>query len=299
MRRNRSILSVPAGNRHMMEKAMTVPADQVLLDLEDAVVPELKVEAREHVIWALTELRWGERTAAYRCNGLETQYFYRDIIEIVEAVGSAVDTIVIPKVGRAEDLIAVDILLHGVELGLGLSPGGIKLQAQIESARGLVNAEAIAAATPRLEALIFGPGDFAASIRMPMDSIGVMGAWDEAYPGHRLHYAMQRTLVAARAAGLAAIDGPVANYKDHAAYRRSCTIARSLGFDGKWCIHPDQLGPTNEIFAPSEAELTWARRVIAAYQQAVAEGRGAVSIDGTMIDVASIRLAEATLNVSG
>jgi citrate lyase subunit beta/citryl-CoA lyase len=298
MHRNRSILSVPAGNRHMIEKAMTLPADIVLLDLEDAVVPELKVEAREHVIWALTELQWGERTAAYRCNGLETQYFYRDIIEIVEAAGSAVDTIVVPKVGRAEDLIAIDTLLNGIELGLGLAPGGIKLQAQIESARGLVNVETIATATPRLAALVFGPGDFAANIHMPMESIGVMGAWDDAYPGHRLHYAMQRMLVAARAAGLVAIDGPVANYQDQAGHRRSCTIARSLGFDGKWCIHPNQLVPTNEIFAPTEAELRWARRVIDAYQHAVAEGMGAVSIDGTMIDVASIRLAEATLDAS-
>ena len=298
MRRNRSILSVPAGNRHMIEKAMTLPADLVLLDLEDAVVPELKAEARGSVIRAFRELDWGERTAAFRCNGLDTQYFYRDIIDIVEAAGSAVDTIVIPKVGRAEDLIVVDTLLHGIEMALGLAPGGIKLQAQIESARGLVNVESIAAASPRLGALVFGPGDFAASIRMPMESIGVMGPWDDAYPGHRLHYAMQRMVVAARAAGLVAIDGPVANYKDQAGYRRSCTIARSLGFDGKWCIHPDQLAPTNEIFAPTEAERTWARRVIEAYRQANEEGRGAVSIDGTMIDVASIRLAEATLDAS-
>jgi citrate lyase beta subunit len=298
MRRNRSILSVPAGRRHMIEKAASLPADLVLLDLEDAVVPELKVEARQSVIRALTDLSWGERSPAYRCNGLETQYFYRDIVDIVEAAGSAVHTIVVPKVGRAEDLIVVDTLLRGIELGLGLTPGDITLQAQIESARGLVNVEAIASATPRLEALIFGPGDFAASIRMPMESIGVMDTWDEAYPGHRLHYPMLRMLVAARACGLTAIDGPVANYKDREGYRRSCTIARSLGFDGKWCIHPDQLAATNEIFSPTEAELTWARRVIEAYKEATAEGRGAVSIDGTMIDVASIRLAEMTLDAA-
>jgi citrate lyase subunit beta/citryl-CoA lyase len=298
MRRNRSILSVPAGNRHMIEKAVSLPADLVLLDLEDATVPELKVEARESVIRALTELPWGDRPPAFRCNGLETRYFYRDIIDVVEVAGSAVHTIVVPKVGRAEDLIVVDTLLSGIELGLGLTPGAIKLHAQIESASGLVNVENIASATPRLEALIFGPGDFAASIRMPMESIGVRDAWDEAYPGHRLHYPMLRMLVAARAVGLGAIDGPVANYKDREGYRRSCTIARSLGFDGKWCIHPDQLAPTNEIFSSTEAELTWARRVIEAYKEAVAEGRGAVSIDGTMIDVASIRLAETTLEAA-
>lgn len=297
MRRNRSILSVPAGNRHMIEKAVSLPADVVLLDLEDAVVPDLKIEARGAVIRALTELSW-DRAPAFRCNGLATQYFYRDIIDIVEAVGSAVDTIVVPKVGTAEDLIVVDTLLRGIELGLGLTLGTVKLQAQIESAQGLSNVEDIATATPRLAALIFGPGDFAASIRMPMESIGVMDAWDAAYPGHRLHYPMQRMLVAARAAGLGAIDGPVANYKDRAGHRQSCTIARSLGFDGKWCIHPDQLAATNEIFAPTERELAWARRVIEAYKEATVAGRGAITLDGTMIDVASIRLAESTIDAA-
>jgi citrate lyase subunit beta / citryl-CoA lyase len=282
----------------MIEKAASLPADLVLLDLEDAVVPDLKVEARQGVIHALTELTWGDRPPAYRCNGLDTPYFYRDIIDIVEAAGSAVGTIVVPKVNRAEDLIVVDTLLHGIELSLGLTLGSIKLHALIESAQGLINVERIALATPRLEALVFGPGDYAASIGMPMESIGVMDAWDEAYPGHRLHYAMQRIVVAARAAGLRAIDGPVANYRDREGHRRSCTIARSLGFDGKWCIHPDQLAATNEIFSPTERELSWARRVIQAYEEAVAAGRGAVSIDGTMIDVASIRLAEATIDAA-
>jgi citrate lyase subunit beta / citryl-CoA lyase len=298
MRRNRSVLSVPAGTPRMIEKAASLPADLVLLDLEDAVVPDLKVEARQGVIHALTELTWGDRPPAYRCNGLDTPYFYRDIIDIVEAAGSAAGTIVVPKVNRAEDLIVVDTLLHGIELSLGLTLGSIKLHALIESAQGLINVERIALATPRLEALVFGPGDYAASIGMPMESIGVMDAWDEAYPGHRLHYAMQRIVVAARAAGLRAIDGPVANYRDREGHRRSCTIARSLGFDGKWCIHPDQLAATNEIFSPTERELSWARRVIQAYEEAVAAGRGAVSIDGTMIDVASIRLAEATIDAA-
>lgn len=296
MPRNRSILSVPANNWHMIEKARSLPADLVLLDLEDAVVPALKVEARQSVIRALTTLRWENRSTAFRCNGLDTEYFYRDIIDIAEAVGSALETIVIPKVGRAEDLIVIDTLLSSIELGLGLTPGCIRIQAQIESARGLANVESIAAATPRLDALIFGPGDYAASVRMPMESIGVMDAWDDTYPGHRLHYPMHRMLVAARAVGLQALDGPVANYQDHEAYRRSCLIARSLGLDGKWCIHPNQLAATNEIFSPTEVELKRARRVVEAYEDAVAAGRGAVSIDGTMIDVASIRLAEATLN---
>ena len=295
MPRNRSILSVPAGRPRMIDKALTLPADMVLLDLEDAVTDDRKVEARAAVADALTELDWGNRVRAFRCNGLDTPYFYRDIIDVVEAAGSAVHTIVVPKVGRAEDLIAIDVLVTAIERNLGLTVGAIALHAQIESARGLVDVEAIATATSRLRALVFGPGDYAASIRMPMASIGVMDTWDELYPGHRLHYAMQRIVVAARAAGLAAIDGPVADYRDHEAHRRSCRIARSLGFDGKWCIHPEQLAATNEVFSPTEEEIARARRVIEAYSEAVATGRGAASIDGTMIDVASIRLAEATL----
>ncbi len=295
---SRSALSVPASNRRMIEKATSLDADLIILDLEDAVTPDLKVGARANVIWAFTELDWGGRTTAFRCNGLDTPYFYRDLIDIVEGAARGVETIVVPKVQRPEDVAVVDTLLNGLELNLQLPPGEIGLHVQIESARGLLNVESIAQAGNRIRALIFGPGDYSADMRIPMAGIGVMDEWDDLYPGHRMHYPMHRIVVAARAAGIAALDGPMANYKDREGYRRSCLIARSLGFDGKWCIHPDQLAPTNEIFSPTEAEVSRARRVIAAYEEAVAEGRGAITLDGTMIDVASIRLAERVVDAA-
>ncbi|GAC1334256.1 MAG: CoA ester lyase [Chloroflexota bacterium] len=292
---SRSVLSVPATNWRMIEKAVSLPEDLVLLDLEDAVAPDHKVGARQTVVRALHELDFGARVRAFRCNGLDTPYFYRDVIDIVEQAGASLDAIVIPKVQRSEDLVVVDTLLTQIESNVGLTPGGITIHAQIESARGLIHVEAIARSTRRLEALVFGPGDYAGDIRMPAESIGGTDDWDRAYPGHRLHYAMQKILVAARSEGLSAIDGPVADHHDRDGFQRSCGIARSLGFDGKWCIHPDQIEPANAAFSPTERELAWARRVIDAYKEAVAAGRGAISLDGIMIDRASIRLADATL----
>src|SRR5215217_283136 len=191
----------------------------------------------------------------------------------------------------SEELCAVSILLSQLELAMDLETGKIKLEAQIESAEGLVNADTIANSTPRLDALHFGPGDFAATLRMPLTSIGVMDEWDEAYPGHRFHYAMQRIGVAARAAGLRILDGPVADYGDEEGLRRSCQIARSLGFDGKWCIHPAQIAVVNDVFSPSDREVEWARKVVAAFAEANAARTGAVSVDGQMVDAASIRMA--------
>ena len=202
----------------------------------------------------------------------------------------------VPKVNRPENLHAVATLLNGVELAADLEPGGIKIEGQIESAAGLANADAIARSTDRLTALHFGPGDFAASLRMPQTSIGTMDEWDDAYPGHRFHYAMQRIVVAARAAGIRAVDGPVADYRDDEGLRRACRLARSLGFDGKWCIHPAQIGAVNETFSPTEREVEGAKKIVAAYEEASAAGSGAVSIDGQMIDAASIRMAQNTLD---
>src|SRR5215212_2952232 len=237
MRAARSLLAVPATRPKMVEKALASDADAVFLDLEDAVAPDGKAAARGDVVRALRELDWDGRPAHFRANALDTPYFYRDLIAVVEEAGNSLDAVIVPKVNRPEDLYAVSILLSGIELAMGLEAGRIKLEAQIESAEGLTNVEAIARATPRLEALHFGPGDFAASLSMPLTSIGVMDEWDEAYPGHRFHHAMQRIVVAARAAGLRVLDGPVADYGDEEGLRRSCLIARSLGFDGKWCIH--------------------------------------------------------------
>jgi citrate lyase beta subunit len=292
----RSLLAVPATRRKMVEKALASEADAVFLDLEDAVAPDSKSAARRDVASALGELDWGGRPSLFRANALDTPYFYRDLIEVVEEATSPLGAVIIPKVNRPEDLYAVSVLLSGMELALDLEPGRIRLEAQIESAEGLSNVDAIARATPRLEALHFGPGDFAASLGMPLNSIGVMDEWDEAYPGHRFHYAMQRIVVAARAAGLRVLDGPVADYGDEEGLRRSCLIARSLGFDGKWCIHPAQIEVVNEVFSPTEGELEWARKVVAAYEKANAEGSGSASVDGQMVDAASIKLARNTLD---
>ena len=283
----------------MVEKALASDADGVFLDLEDAVAPDDKAGARGDVVHALQELDWRDRPKLFRANALDTPYFYRDLIEVVEAAGDFLDAVMIPKVNRPEDLHAVSVLLTQLEMATDLEVGKIALQAQIESAEGLTNAEAIASATDRLEALHFGPGDFAATVRMPLTSIGVMDEWDEAYPGHRFHYAMQRIVVAARAAGVRVLDGPVADYGDEEGLRNSSLRARSLGFDGKWCIHPVQVTAVNEAFSPTDEEVEWAEKVVAAYEEANAACSGAVSVDGQMVDAASIRMARSTLDLAG
>ena len=295
MKAVRSLLAVPATRRKMVEKALASEADSVFPDLEDAVAPDSKAAAREDVVSALEEFDWQGRPTLFRANALDTPYFYRDLIEVVEEAGDSLDAIMVPEVNRPEDLHAVSMLLSQLELAMELENGKIQLEAQIESAEGLANVDSIASATGRLTALHFGPGDFAASVSMPQTSIGVMDEWDEAYPGHRFHYAMQRIVVAARAAGMRVLDGPVADYSDEEGLRRSCLIARSLGFDGKWCIHPAQIGIVNEVFSPTEKEVEWAKRVVAAYEEANAAGSGSVSVDGQMVDAASIKLARNTL----
>jgi citrate lyase subunit beta/citryl-CoA lyase len=297
MRAVRSLLAVPATRRKMVEKALASEADAVFLDLEDAVAPDSKAAARGDVASALKELDWRGRPTLFRANALDTPYFYRDLIEVVEEAGDSLDAVMIPKVNRPEDLYAVAVLLSQLELATDLEQGKIRLEAQIESAEGLANVDQIARATGRLTTLDFGPGDFAASLQMPQTSIGVMDEWDELYPGHRFHYAMQRIVVAARAADLRVLDGPVADYRDEEGLRRSCLISRSLGFDGKWCIHPAQLGIVNEVFSPTEREVEWAKKVVAAYEEANTAGSGSVSVDGQMIDAASIRLARTTLDL--
>jgi citrate lyase subunit beta/citryl-CoA lyase len=295
MKAARSLLAVPATRRKMAEKALASAADAVFLDLEDAVAPDSKAAARGDVVSALKELDWQGRLKLYRANALDTPYFYRDLIGVVEEAGGALDAVIVPKVNRPEDLHVVSTLLSQLELAMNLEKGRIKIEAQIESAEGLVNAGEISRATNRLTALHFGPGDFAASVSMPQSSIGVMDEWDEAYPGHRFHYAMQSIVVAARAAGLRVLDGPVADYGDEEGLRRSCLIARSLGFDGKWCIHPAQIEIVNEGFSPTAREVDWAKKVVAAYEEANVASSGSVSVDGQMVDAASIKLARNTL----
>jgi citrate lyase beta subunit len=293
VRAPRSVLAVPASNLEMAGKALASDADAVFLDLEDAVAPDEKAGARGKIVRALRELDWRDRQTLYRVNALDTPYFYRDVIEVAEEAGGRLDSIIIPKVQRPEDLHVAATLLSQIEMAVGLEAGKVKLEAQIESAAGLANIDGIARANDRLEALHFGPGDFAASLRMPYRSIGVMDEWDEAYPGHRFHYAMQRIVVAARAAGLRAVDGPLADYRDEEGLRESCLLARSLGFDGKWCIHPAQIPVVNEVFSPTDEEIAWAKKVVEAYEEA---GTGAISVDGQMIDAASIKMARSTLD---
>jgi citrate lyase subunit beta/citryl-CoA lyase len=290
----RSILAVPASEPRKVEKAVVSQADAVFLDLEDAVPPDLKDTARAHAVRALRELDWGEKTRMVRINGLDTPWAYRDLVEICEEAGAHLDCVIVPKVSRPEELAFVDILLSQIEAHKGL-PQRIGIHALVETASGLARVEQLAAASPRLQALSFGPGDFAASVGMPAAAIGTEDEWDAAYPGHRWHYAMARVVVAARAAGVRAFDGPAAEFRDLDAFRRLCRTARSLGFDGKWCIHPAQLPVVHEVFAPTEDEVRWARKVVAAYQEAQAAGRGAITVDGKMVDAASLRMAQATL----
>ncbi len=298
MRVSRSVLAVPASKWKMIERGPSSGADLFFLDLEDATAPNEKAAARQNVIQAVKELDWQDRPAFYRMNSLDTPYWYRDVIEVVEEAGEGLGLVLVPKVERPEDLHALDILLASVEKNAGLEPGKVKLEAQIETARGLTNIDAIARATNRLEALVFGPGDYAASVRMPQTSIGTMDEWDEAYPGHRFHYVMHRIVIAARANDLRAIDGPVADYQDEEGLRKSCLIARSLGFDGKWCIHPGQVETVNEVFSPTEKELEWAKKVVSAYEEANLAGSGSISVDGQMVDAASIKMARNTLDLA-
>lgn len=293
-RLDRSILAVPASEPRKVDRAAASEADAVFLDLEDAVPPEHKDTARREAARALRDLDWGGKTRMVRINGLDTPWAHRDIVEVCEGSRGSLDCVVVPKVGRPEEVAFVDILLAQVEAGLGLSRR-VRIHALVESAEGLANVDRIAAASPRLEALSFGPGDFAASLGMPASAIGTPDAWDDLYPGHRWHYAMQRVLVAARAHGLRAYDGPSAEFRDLEAFRRLCLVARALGFDGKWCIHPAQIPVVHEVFSPTPQEVAWAQRVVAAYEAARAEGRGAITVDGKMVDAASLRMARATL----
>jgi citrate lyase subunit beta/citryl-CoA lyase len=284
----------------MVDKALASEADGVFLDLEDAVAPPEKAGARAEVIQAITEADWRGIRPTFRANGLDTPYFYRDLIEVVESAGAALGSIMVPKVERAGDLHVVDTLLSGLERACDLEPGRITVEAQIESAGGLQEVDAISrAGGGRLRALHFGPGDYAASLGMPGGSIGTEDEWDLEYPGHRFHYALHRIAVAARSAGLYALDGPVADYHDEAGLRASARNARSLGLHGKWCIHPAQIPAVNEAFSPTAPELEWAGTVVDAYEQAGEGGLGSISVEGKMVDAASIRMARNILDAAG
>lgn len=284
----------------MVDKALASEADGVFLDLEDAVAPSEKTGARAAVIQALKDSDWRGRRPTFRANALDTPFFYRDLVEIVEGAGAELGAIIVPKVERAADLHVVDTLLSQLEAACGLQPGGITVEAQIESAGGMQNVDEISrAGGGRLTALHFGPGDYAASLGMPGGSVGTEDEWDLEYPGHRFHYALHRVAVAARSAGLYALDGPVADYRDEVGLQGSARNARSLGLHGKWCIHPAQIPAVNEAFSPTASERDWARKVVDAYEEAGDEGLGSISIENKMVDAASIRMARNILDSPG
>jgi malyl-CoA/(S)-citramalyl-CoA lyase len=288
----RSMLFVPAARPEMLRKAAASDADAVCLDLEDSVAPDAKPAARAHAIEALRELDFGRRVRILRINALDTPFAYRDLIEVVEAAGERLDLVMLPKANGPDDVRFVDLLLTQVELAAGLAAGRIGIEAQIETARGCLGVAAIAGASARLEALIYGPGDFAASMRMPLAGIGEADEHDARYAGHRWHYVMQSIAVAARAHGLRCMDGPYAAFRDQAGLERAAQVARALGFDGKQCIHPAQLAVANRVFAPAPEEVTAAEQVVAAYAAAVARGEGALRVGDRMVDAASLRMAQ-------
>lgn len=294
MRLERSMLFVPGSRRAMIEKAAASAADAVCLDLEDSVAVDDKPSSRAIVVGALRELDFGHRLRLLRINGLDTPFAYRDVIEVVEAAGDRLDLVMLPKAGSDRDVAFVDTLLTQIESNCGFSRR-IGIEAQIETAEGFLAVREIGRASSRLEALIFGPGDYSASMQMPSASIGEADEHDAIYPGHRWHAVMHAIVAAARVNGLRCIDGPYAGFKDAAGFERSARIARSMGFDGKQCIHPAQLAAVNSIFMPSAEEVARAERVVQAYELAVAERRGAASLDGKMIDAANIRMARVVL----
>ena len=302
-RLNRSELAVPGSQAQMFEKAAKSDVDVIFLDLEDAVAPDEKEQARKNIIAALNEIDWGRKTMSIRINGLDTHYMYRDVVDIVEQAGERLDLIMIPKVGTAADVYAVDMMVTQIEDAKGYKKR-IGFEHIIETALGMQNVSEIAAASKRNESLHFGVADYAASTRARTTIIGGVNPdysvlTDPAQDGSRnvhwgdmWHYALARMVVAARANGLRPIDGPFGDFQDADGYRAAAKRAAVLGCEGKWAIHPSQISLANEVMSPSEADITRANRILDAMAEAEASGKGAVSLDGRLIDYASIRQAE-------
>lgn len=307
-RARRSVLSVPASNPRFVARAALTEADAVLFDLEDSVAPARKPATRGAIVRALNETDFGGKLRVVRINALPTPWAVRDVVDLVEGAGANLDAIVLPKADRPEDVSALDVMLSSLEAQAGLAPGGIAIEAQIETAAGMASVERIAGASPRLETLVFGPGDYAASIGMPLLAIGAVDAPQvpdapdgaPAYPGHLWHFAIQRIVVAAKAAGLQAINGPYGRFRDLPGLRRAATLDYTLGMDGKWAVHPTQVPVLNEAFTPPPDQVAQAEAILARYRRAVEEeGLGAVAMGEEMIDDASRRLAEALLRRPG
>ncbi|MBF0145392.1 MAG: CoA ester lyase [Magnetococcales bacterium] len=305
-RLNRSTLAVPGSKPRFIEKAVTSSADVIFFDLEDSVPPDNKEQARKDVIAAINDLDFGGKSLSVRINGLDTHYMYRDVVDLVEQAGHKLDLILVPKVGCAADIYAVDMLLTQIERAKGIKKK-IGIEMLIETPLGMQNIDAIAAASPRNESILFGSADYAAATGMQITMIGgpnpdyhVLGDADAQGVRHRYwldmwHYPHARIVAAARANGLRPVDGPFADIKDPDGWMASAKRAKTLGFEGKMVIHPSQVDMANELFKPSAKEVEQARRILEAMVNAEKQGAGAVSLDGKMIDIASIRQAEAVV----
>ncbi len=273
----------------MMGKGPGIPADMVFLDLEDAVAPKEKEAARGKVVEAIKGQDWGDKVLCVRVNDWSTKWTVFDVIEVVGGAGPRLDEIMLPKVESAAQVVAMDMLLSQVEQQAGLPVGHIGIEAQIETTRGLINVEEICAASPRLETIIFGPADFAASMEMPVLTGGVQ---IPDYPGDHFHYVFSKILMAGRANGLQVIDGPYLYIRDADGFRDYCRRTRTLGYDGKWALHPDQVTILNEVFSPTQEQFDRAWGILDAYRQATEEeGKGAVMFGDEMIDEASRKMA--------
>ena len=304
-RLHRSELAVPATNTRAIEKAPTLGADVVFLDLEDAVAPDDKERARANVIDALGAHDWSATAISVRINGLDTHWCYRDVVEVVEAHGDVLDTVLVPKVGAPSDVEFVATLLDQIEQRNGWERGRIGIHILIETAKGMANVEAISRARPdRLEAMVFGVADYAASVQARTTNIGganpdyavltdrpADGGARQTHWGDQWHFGISRMVAACRAEGLRPIDGPFGDFNDPEGYRAAARRAAALGCEGKWAIHPSQVELANEVFTPAPAEVERAKRILQAMQDAAKEGKGAVSLDGRLIDAASIRMA--------
>jgi citrate lyase subunit beta / citryl-CoA lyase len=290
-RPRRSCLAVPGSNPRFLQKAQGLAADEVFLDLEDAVSPLAKQDARGLIVDALNTGDWAGQTRAVRVNDWTTEWTYRDVVTVVEGAGANLDCVMLPKVQDAGHIVALDLLLSQVEKAVGLEPGRIGIEAQIENARGLVNVDAIAAASPRLETIVFGPADFMASINMK--SL-VVGEQPPGYPADAYHYILMRILMAARSHDLQAIDGPYLQVRNVDGFREVARRSAALGYDGKWVLHPDQIAAANEIFSPSQEDYDHAELILDAYEwhtSAAGGARGAAMLGDEMIDEASRKMA--------
>ncbi|MEU8551584.1 CoA ester lyase [Streptomyces roseoverticillatus] len=291
LRPRRSCLAVPGSNPRFLEKAQGLPADMVFLDLEDACAPLAKEGARHLVVDALNNGDWTGKTTAVRVNDWTTHWTYRDVVTVVEGAGPSLDCIMLPKVQDAQQVVALDLLLTQIEKTMGFEVGRIGIEAQIENAKGLVNVDEIAAASPRVETLIFGPADFMASINMR--SL-VVGEQPPGYPADAYHYILMRILMAARAHDLQAIDGPYLQIKNVDGYKEIARRSAALGFDGKWVLHPGQVDAANEVFSPSQEEYDHAELILDAYDWCTSEAggkKGSAMLGDEMIDEASRKMA--------